>query len=105
MLLSNHIAIWDVIASCTISGSSDSSIRDVIPNDIASVLAAGGIEKIFANGTKAWELYQKYVYGTTGREIVRLPSTSPANAAYSEDRLCEIWREQIGEYHALDGRP
>lgn len=92
LLLSNHIAIWDVIASCSICGSSDSSIRDVVVNDFSQILRDTGIERIGANGGKAAELYERYVYPKTGRGIVRLPSTSPANAAWSLERLIDEYK-------------
>lgn len=90
-LLKNHIAIWDVIAKCDIIGSSDSSIRNVEANDLQLILQHASIRKIFANGGKAYELYQKYTLKTTQREIIRLPSTSPANAAFSVEKLVEKW--------------
>lgn len=93
MLLTHGVALWDVIQSCTITGSSDASIRDVVPNDIARILEAADIRKIFANGAKSFELYQKYIYPKTQREIIKLPSTSPANAAFSVERLSGIWKE------------
>ncbi len=95
LLLRHKIAVWDVIASCQITGSSDSSIRDVIPNDIGALLQRTNITHIYANGTKSYELYMKYVYGQTNREIIRLPSTSPANAAYSFERLYQIWGDAL----------
>ncbi len=95
MLLKNQIAIWDVIASCSIMGSSDSSIRDVVANDISSLLSKTRITSIYGNGAKACELYDRYVKAQTGKEIVRLPSTSPANAAYQMERLYKEWREKI----------
>ena len=98
LLLRHGIAVWDVIASCQITGSSDSSIRDVVPNDIGSLLEQTNITHIYANGAKAYELYMKYVYQQTHREIIRLPSTSPANAAYSFDRLYTIWMEQLADF-------
>ena len=76
LLLSNHIAIWDVIESCTIQGSSDSSIQ-----------------RIYVNGNKAYELYHRYAEENTGMKAVKLPSTSPANAAWNLDRLYEIWKQ------------
>lgn len=93
MLLENGIAIWDVIASCRIIGSSDSSIKNVVPNDIGGLLEKTGIERIYANGGKAYELYMKYIYPDTKQEIVKLPSTSPANAAFRLERLAEEWRK------------
>lgn len=92
-LLENGIAVWDVIASCEIKGSSDQSIRNVIPNDLSPILETADIRRIFCNGGTSYRLYEKYLRGRTGREAVRLPSTSPANAACSLERLAELWRE------------
>lgn len=97
LLLDHGIAVWDVIGSCTITGSSDASIRDVVPNDISRILDAADIRQIFANGAKSFELYQKYIYPQTKREIVKLPSTSPANAAYSLERLQKAWQIIAGD--------
>ena len=94
-LLKHRIAIWDVIAECYIIGSSDSSIRNVVPADLARLLKEAPIQGIYANGTKAYELYMKYSYEKTGREIVKLPSTSPANAAYQMDRLLSVWGSEL----------
>jgi hypoxanthine-DNA glycosylase len=94
-LLKHRIAIWDVIAECDIIGSSDSSIRNVVPADLARLLKEAPIQGIYANGTKAYELYMKYSYEKTGREIVKLPSTSPANAAYQMDRLLSVWGSEL----------
>ena len=98
-LLREHIAVWDVIAKCDIIGSSDSSIRNVVPADLSRILDHAPIRQIYANGGKAYELYQKYAYPITGREIVKLPSTSPANAAWQMERLLEAWaavKENLG---------
>ncbi|MDE6404506.1 MAG: DNA-deoxyinosine glycosylase [Lachnospiraceae bacterium] len=92
MLLSNHIAVWDVIASCEITGSSDASIRDVTPNDLSRILNHADIRAIYTNGGKAQQLYRKYMFPVNGREAVSLPSTSPANAGYSLEKLVEAWR-------------
>ena len=94
-LLQHHIAIWDVIQECDIVGSSDSSIKNVVPTDVAKILKEAPIEVVYANGGKAWELYMKYSYKKTGREIVKLPSTSPANAAFQLERLTRAWEEKI----------
>lgn len=91
-LLRQKIALWDVIASCEIEGSSDSSIRDAEANDIAWLLGQTGIQRIFVNGGKAAELYDKLVLPQTQRKAVRLPSTSPANAAWSVKRLVQAWQ-------------
>lgn len=90
-LLREHIAVWDVIASCEIEGSSDSSIRNAKPNDVGRILAAADIRAVYVNGGTAFRLYEKYLRPATGREAVKLPSTSPANAAFSLDRLTKEW--------------
>lgn len=91
-LLKHHIAVWDVIESCTITGSSDATIKDVKVNDLSCILQTANISHIYANGNKAYQLYLKYTYPKTHREIIKLPSTSPANAGYSLERLVEEWR-------------
>ena len=91
-LLRNHIAVWDVIASCDITGSSDASIRNVTANDLNRILRAADIRAIYVNGKTAYKYYQKYAQPLTGRPAVCLPSTSPANAAWSVERLTEAWR-------------
>lgn len=91
MLLQNHIAVWDVIDNCDIMGSSDSSIRNVAAADIPGLLDKTGIQHIYANGKTAAKLYQKYIYADTGIAVTALPSTSPANAAYSLERLIVHW--------------
>ena len=91
LLLTHHIALWDVIASCEISGSSDSSIRNVVPNDISYIIERSCIKKVFANGGKAKQLYDRYLTQKTGLAAELLPSTSPANASYSLDRLAKHW--------------
>ena len=95
MLLKNHIAIWDVIDSCDIIGSSDSSIKNVVLADITELLTKTKIKKIFANGKTAGKLYEKFSKESTGMEIIVLPSTSPANASFSLERLITEWKGQI----------
>lgn len=94
-LLKNKIALWDVVRSCTVTGSSDSSIRDVVPNDIEKIIENSRVERILANGTTAYNLYNRYALKITNIEAVKLPSTSPANAAFSIDKLAEIWKSAI----------
>ncbi len=94
-LLKCHIALWDVIARCEIAGSSDSSIRNVKANDLSVILDHAPIKGIFANGAKAYELYRKYCEQKTGRSIIKLPSTSPANAAWTMDKLVQEWGSRI----------
>ena len=92
LALSHHVAMWDTIYSCTITGSSDSSIRDVVPNDLSVILAHSRVEQIFCNGATSYKLYMKYIFPATGIEAVKLPSTSPANAAFNLDRLAAAWQ-------------
>lgn len=91
-LLRNHIALWDVIHSCDITGSSDSSIKNVVANDLSIILEHSGIRKIFVNGKTAEKYYIKYSEKDTHIKAICLPSTSPANAAFSVDRLAEAWK-------------
>ena len=94
-LLRHHLAAWDVLASCRITGSSDSSIRDAVPNDIRPILERSQIRTICCNGKKSHQIYRKYMEPAVGREAVCLPSTSPANAAWSLERLTAAWGEVI----------
>jgi len=91
LLRRNHIALWDSIHECDIIGSSDSSIKNAVPNDISQILKAADIRRIFTNGKKSHEIYMKYCYPKTGREDICLPSTSPANAAFRLDSLIKAW--------------
>lgn len=91
LLLENKIALWDVIASCEITGSSDSSIKEVSANDISIILDSANIKAIYVNGKTAEKYYNKYIKSKTGREAVCLPSTSPANAAWNLERLIKVW--------------
>ena len=92
MLLQNRIALWDVIASCRIEGSSDSSIRDAVPTDLQAILNTAGIRAVFCNGQTAFRLYERYQETQAGIPATALPSTSPANAAYGVARLIEHWK-------------
>ena len=91
-LIRNRIAAWDVIHSCTIRGSSDASIKDVVANDLTVILDNAPIRQIYVNGKTAEKMYKKYIEPKIGRKAVCLPSTSPANAAWSLDRLTEAWK-------------
>ena len=92
-LIRNYIALWDVIGSCEITGSSDSSIKNITVNDISLILKTADIQAVYLNGGKAYQLYKKYIFPVTGREGICLPSTSPANAAWNIDKLTEAWSE------------
>ena len=98
MLLTYGIALWDVIASCEIKGSSDSSIRNVKANDFSTILSASQIQAVFTNGQTAGKLYHKYVQKMTGLPAITLPSTSPANAAWSLEKLIERYRTSLTEF-------
>ncbi len=91
LILDHHMALWDTIASCEITGSSDASIRNVRPNDLQVIFGSCAIGRIYCNGRKSFELYRKYIEPVTGREAVCLPSTSPANAQWSLERLIGKW--------------
>lgn len=91
LLLDQHIAIWDVIQRCEIEGSSDSSIRNVVPCDLTAILRGSRIRAIFANGATAAKLYEKHQKKQMGMDIITLPSTSPANAAYRLEDLLQAW--------------
>ena len=90
-LLSHGIAVWDVIGSCEIEGSSDNSIKNVVPNNLGIILKACKIKHIFTNGNAANKLYRKLIFSKTGIENIQLPSTSPANTSWSLEKLIDAW--------------
>lgn len=92
-LLEHRVAVWDVIKSCDIVGSSDSSIKNVVPNDLREILSQAEIKQIFVNGKKAEQFYKKYIENEIGRKAICLPSTSPANAACSVEKLVAEWKQ------------
>ncbi len=93
-MLSKHgIALWDVIASCEICGSADSTITDVVPNDLTPLFDLRKDLRVFTNGKTADAYYRRYQLPVHGREAVCLPSTSPANAAWSVQKLCDAWKQ------------
>ena len=93
MLLNGGVALWDVIESCDIRGSSDASIRNVVPARIERITDTAPIEAVVCNGGTAGRLYKRYLQERTGLSAIVLPSTSPANAAWRLDRLVERWRD------------
>lgn len=95
MILRNNVALWDVIASCDITGSSDSSIKNVVPNDVKRVINSSNVQIIYVNGKKAKSLYDKYLEEELGITAVCLPSTSPANASWSLERLQNEWKRLL----------
>lgn len=92
MCLKHHVALWDTIARCDIAGASDTSIRNAVPNDISKLVRESRISRIFATGGKSAELYRKLIEPQLHIPITQLPSTSPANAAWSLERLIEAYR-------------
>lgn len=92
LILENRLALWDVIAECEIEGSADSTIRNVKANDLSVILKNSVVEKIYVNGKTAEKYYNKYALAQTGIKAICLPSTSPANAAWSFEKLVEAWK-------------
>ena len=86
--LAHGVALWDVIASCEITGSSDASIRNAVVNDIPGLLSRTQIQHIFCNGKQAFTLFQKHF----DLPVTLLPSTSAANAAWSLEKLANAWQ-------------
>lgn len=93
LLLNNNIALWDVIAYCDITGSSDSSIKNVVANDITEILKISNIERIYVNGKTAEKYYNKFIRDRIGIDAICLPSTSPANAGWKIDKLVNEWQK------------
>lgn len=91
IILAHGLALWDTLESCTITGASDASIRDVVPNDIAALMQKAPIQAVLCNGATAHRIYTKYLQPATGIAAVRLPSTSPANAACRPQQLYQAW--------------
>ena len=92
LLLRHGVALWDVIASCDIAGSSDASITNVAPNDLSRILDTAPVRRIFCNGGTAYRFYRRY------DEAEALPSTSPANARSSVQALTERWRAALAPW-------
>ena len=98
IILRHGLALWDTLERCTITGASDASIRDVVPNDIAGLLKKAPIEAVFCNGATAYKIYTNYLEPISGIPAVRLPSTSPANAACRPEKLREIWQKELSNW-------
>ena len=95
LILRHGLALWDVIASCRIEGSSDATVRDAVPVDIRRVLEAADIRRVVCNGALSGRLYAQHLQMTVGLEAMVVPSTSPANAAWSLTRLMPVWRDTL----------
>ena len=57
----NHIALWDVLKSCSIEGADDGSIREPVANDLSPLLQSVPIRTICTTGTKAAALYKRFL--------------------------------------------
>ena len=95
LILAQQLALWDCIQACTITGSADASVRDAVPTDLQPIFAETQIERVLCNGSLSGQLYQRYQLKATGLPAVTMPSTSPANAAWSLQRLTEVWRQAL----------
>lgn len=91
LILSHGLALWDSIASCDIKGSSDASITNAQPTDLSEILKNSQVGRIYCNGSRSFEIYNRYQLPKLGLQAVKLPSTSPANAAFSLERLTQEW--------------
>ena len=98
LALRRGVALWDVIAQCEIAGSSDASITGVVPNDLSVILNAADIRAVFCNGNTAYTHYNKYCRAQTGQEAMVLPSTSPANARWTREKLLQVWSAALLPY-------
>ena len=98
LILQNGLALWDVLESCTVTGASDASIKDPVPVDLAALLKQAPVVAVFCNGATAFRLYEKMLRPVSGIPAVRLPSTSPANAAFSMEKLAAAWGAALGPW-------
>ena len=104
LILRRRLALWDTVRCCTITGASDASIRDVEPNDIPALLRRCPVETILCNGAASWKIYQKYALPATGLPALKMPSTSPANAAWSLERLADSWGPALTQADIIPSR-
>ncbi len=94
-LLSHRLALWDVLAACEIDGSSDADIKKAVSNDLSQILDGANIARILANGRLTEKLFRRWYRGALEEKLFVLPSTSPANAAWSFDRLTDAWKQAL----------
>lgn len=95
MLKKHHVALWDVLDSCTIVGASDTSIEDPVVNNIKELVEKSKVTRIFCTGATAHKLYQKLCAKDVGIVAIKLPSTSPANCAVSLEKLIEAYKKVL----------
>lgn len=98
LILQNGLALWDVLERCTVTGAQDASIKDPVPVDLAALLEKAPVEAVFCNGATAFRLYEKLLRPSCGIAAVRLPSTSPANAAFGMEKLAAAWGAALGPW-------
>lgn len=103
IILGHNLAVWDTIGACDIRGASDASIRNVQPNDVAALIHRLKVRAVFCNGAASGRVYARYAQPLTGLPATVLPSTSPANAAWSMDRLHQAWGQALGPFLQTDG--
>ena len=105
LVLRHGLALWDVIASCEITGSSDASVKNAVPVDIAQVMHTADIQAVLCNGALSGKLYARYLLPITGIDAVVLPSTSPANAAWTLPRLVDAWSLSLAPLISIEVHP
>lgn len=98
IILRHGLAVWDTIGACDIRGASDASIRNAVPNDVAALIRQLGVQAVFCNGAASGRIYAKYAEPLTHLPAVVLPSTSPANAAWSPARLQAVWGAALAPF-------
>ena len=103
IILRHGLAVWDTIGACDIRGASDASIRNAVPNDVAALIRQLGVQAVFCNGAASGRIYAKYAEPLTHLPAVVLPSTSPANAAWSPARLQAAWGAALAPFLHADG--
>ena len=92
LIIAHGLALWDSIASCSVSGSSDASVKNVVVNDLSIITNVCEIQRIYCNGHLSWQLFERYISPEVKMDAICLPSTSPANAQWSYERLLDAWR-------------
>ena len=95
LVLENNLALWDSVKSCEIINSAYATIKNAVPNDIVGFVRKNKINKIIFNGKKSYDIFSKFFKEFKECELEVLPSTSPANAKFSFNDLCNIWKEKI----------
>ena len=103
IILKHGLAVWDTIGACDIKGASDASIRNAVPNDVAALIQKLGVRAVFCNGAASGRIYAKYAEPLTHLPAAVLPSTSPANAAWSPARLQAAWGAALAPFLRADG--